>query len=135
MAVIFPDIEKTLVAYLKAALVANGSVTAQNVRVATKEAQPDEAQPAKEVVVTAAYNAERDYVLKTASVTLEVYANDYGTANSLSLLVEALIRGCTGDEIKRAEVRLGPVRVSEDGTQEKRYLDIGLSVKGTDLNA
>lgn len=133
--VIFPDIEKTLVAYLVAALAGNGSQTAQGVRVGTKKAQPDEDQPAKEVVVTAAYNAEQDYVLKTATATLEVYADDYGTANRLSLLVEALIRGCTGEEIKRAQVRLGPVRIAEEGTQEKRYLDIGLIVKGTDLDA
>lgn len=133
--VIFPDIEKTLVSYLVAALAGNGSETAQGVRVGTKKAQPDEDQPAKEVVVTAAYNAEQDYVVKTASVTLEVYAADYATANSLSLLVEALIRGCTGDEIKKAEVRLGPVRIAEEGTQEKRYLDVGLVVKGTDLSA
>lgn len=133
MAVIFPDIEKTLVAYLVAALAANGSSTAQNVRVGTKKTQPDETAPAKEVVVTAAYNAEQDYVLKTASVTLEVYANDYATANTLSLLVEALIRGCTGDEIKKAEVRMGPVRIGEEGPQEKRYLDVGLTVKGTNL--
>lgn len=133
MAVIFPDIEKTLVAYLSDALAANGSETAQDVRVGTIKAQPDEAQPGKEVVVTAAYNAEQDYVMKTASVTLEVYASTYKTANELSLLVEALIRGCTGEEIKKAEVRMGPVRIGEETTQEKRYLDVGLVVKGTNL--
>ena len=133
MAVIFPDIEKTLVSYLSAALAANGSSTAQNVRVGTIKAQADETTPAKEVVVTAAYNREQNYVTKTASVTLEVYAADYKTANELSLLVEALIRGCTGEEIKMAEVRMGPVRIAEDSTQEKRYLDVGLVVKGKDL--
>jgi hypothetical protein len=103
------------------------------VRVGTKKAQPDDPQPAKEVVVTGAYNNEVNYVLKNASVTLEVFANDYETANLLGLLVESLIRGCVGDEIKMAEVRLGPVRVGEDGPQEKRYLDVGLVVKGTDF--
>jgi hypothetical protein len=110
-----------------------GGTLATGVRVGTKKAQPDEAQPTKEIVLTGAYNTEQNYVTKTASVTLEVYANDYATANELSLLVEALVRGCVGEEIKLAEVRLGPVRISEDSTQEKRYLDVGLVVKGTDL--
>lgn len=130
MAVIFPDIEKTLVAYLNTVLPSHG---ATGVRVATKKAQPDEVQPAQEVVLTAAYNNEQDYVRKTASVTLEVYADTYATANSLSLLVAALMPGCVGEEIKLAEVRMGPVRIGEDSTQEKRYIDVGLVVKGTDL--
>lgn len=130
MAVIFPDIEKTLVGYLTTVLPEHG---ANDVRVATKKAQPDEAQPTKEVVITAAYNAEQNYVLKSASVTIEVYADTYANANALSLLVEALIRGCVGNQIKMAEVRVGPVRIGEEGTQEKRYLDVGLMVKGTEL--
>lgn len=130
MAVIFPDIEKTLVSYLNSVLPANG---ATGVRVGTKKAQPDEAQPEQELVLTAAYNAEQDYVRKTASVTIEVYADTYAAANDLSRLVAALMPGCVGEEIKLAEVRLGPVRISEDSTQEKRYLDVGLVVKGTDL--
>lgn len=128
--VIFPDIELTLVAYLNEVLPVYG---ANDVRVATKKAQPDEAQPSKEVVITAAYNAEQNYVLKSASATIEVYADTYANANALSLLVEAVIRGCVGNEIKMAEVRVGPVRIGEEGTQEKRYLDVGLMVKGTEL--
>lgn len=130
MAVIFPDIEKTLVAYLNDVLPDHG---APGVRVGTKKAQPDQEQPGKEIVLTAAYNAEQDYVRKTASVTVEIYADTYANANALSLLVAALMPGCVGDEIKLAEVRLGPVRIGEDSTQEKRYLDVGLVVKGTDL--
>ena len=130
MAVIFPDIEKTLVAYFNAALPSHG---ASGVRVATKKAQPDDVQPAKELVITAAYNREQDYVLRSASVTLEVYADTYANANALSLLVAALVRGCTTDGIKNAEVVLGPTRIGEDGTQEKRYLDVQLMVKGSDL--
>lgn len=130
MAVIFPDIEATLVSYLKTALATKGESA---VRVATKRAQPDETQPTKEVVVIAAYNDEQDYVLKNATVTLEVYAQDDITCTNLALLVEALIRGCTGAQIKRAEVRLGPVRISENGPYEKRALDVALVVKATDL--
>ena len=102
-------------------------------RVGTKKAQPDETQPTKEVVITVAYNAEQDYVRKLASATIEIYADTYANANSLALLVESLVRGCVGEEIKMAEVRIGPVRLAEEGTQEKRYLDVGLIVKGSDL--
>lgn len=130
MAVIFPDIEKTLVAYFNTALPANGMA---DVRVATKKAQPDEAQPEKEIVLTVAYNAEENFVMRTASATIEIYAADYATANELALLVDALVRDCTGTEIKLAEVRLGPVRIGEEGPYEKRYLDVRLVVKGTNL--
>ena len=127
MAVIFPDIETTLVSYFQTAL------ASQNVRVGTKKAQPDEQHYAKELVIVAAYNEEVEYVTKRATVTLEVYADDYGTANTLGLLVESLIRGSVGEEIKRVTVRLGPVRTTEEGLQERRSLDVELVIKGTDV--
>ena len=133
MAVIFPDVEATLVGYFNSAFTALGSALATDVRVATKKAQPDETQPAKQLVINAAYNGEQDYVTKLASVTLEVYATDYGTANQLGLLVESLIRGSTGNEIKRVTVRLGPVRTVEESDYEKRSIDAEIVVKGTDL--
>lgn len=126
MAVIFPDIELTLVSYFNTAL------SGQGVRVGTKKAQPDQTLPTKELVVVAAYNEEIDYVSKRVSVTLEVYADDYATANSLALLVESAVRGAIGDPIKRVIVRLGPVRNVEETTYEKRSLDVELIVKGTD---
>lgn len=127
MAVIFPDAETTLVSYFQAAL------AGQNVRVGTKKAQPDEGPYAKELVIVAAYNEEVEYVTKRATVTLEVYADDYGTANTLGLLVESLIRGSVGEEIKRVTVRLGPVRTTEEGLQERRSIDVELVIKGTDV--
>lgn len=131
---IFPDIEKELVAYFKQALENLGTDLASDVRVATKHSQPDENTPNKQVVIIGSYNSETtDRVTKLASVTIEVYANDYATASALGLLVEALVRECTGSEIKRAEVRLGPVRTNEDGQQERRSLDVELVVKGTDI--
>jgi hypothetical protein len=133
MAVIFPDVEVTLVTYLNSALAGIGSELTNNVRVATKKAQPDEVQPAKQIVVTAAYNGEVSYVTKIASVTLEVYATDYSTASNLGLLVESLIRGATGEQIKRVIVRLGPVREVEESDYEKRSIDAEIIVKGTDL--
>jgi len=133
MAVIFPDIEKTLVSYFNTAFAAQDTELATGVRVATKKAQPDEAQPDKELVINVSYAAETNYVTKDASVMLEIYASDYATANELGLLVEALVRDSVGTEIKFAEVRLGPVRLGEEGPLEKRYLDARLVVKGTNL--
>ena len=128
--VIFPDIEITLVAYLKNELTNAGE---SSVRVATKKSQPDETQPTEQVVVIAAYNYEVEYVTKVATVTLEVYADDYARANALGLLVETLIRGAVGEQIKKVNVRLGPVRTTEEGDQERRSLDVELIVKGSDF--
>lgn len=131
--VIFPDIEKTLVAYFNSALAAVGSEIATGVRVATKKAQPDDEQPSKEIVITAGWDSEDNYVLKSAIVTIQVFASDYSDANELGLLVESLSRGCVGDAIKRAEVRLGPVRIADEGAQEKRFIELAVMVKGTTL--
>jgi hypothetical protein len=127
MAIIFPDIEKTLVTYFATAL---GS----GVHVGTKHSQPDETLPDKQLVITAAYGGvTTDRVTKEANVTLDAFADSYADASTLGLLVEALVRDCVGTEIKRAEVRLGPVRTNEDSEQERRSIDVGLIVKGTDL--
>lgn len=131
---IFPDIEKVLVAYFKQALDDYGTELASNVRVATKYSQPDEDTPAKQVVIVGAYNNETNArVTRTGSVTIDVYADDYATASELALLVEALVRNCMGNEIKMAEVRLGPVRTTEQGMQERRSLDVGIVIKGNEI--
>lgn len=126
MAIIFPDIEKTLVSYFSAHL--------SGVRVATKHSQPDEEQPAKELVITVTYGAQTtSKVTKDATLILEAFADTYADANDLGLLVESLVMDCVGDEIKMAEVRLGPSRTNEEGQQECRSLDVALIVKATDL--
>jgi hypothetical protein len=129
--VIFPDVEVVLVSYFNSALAALATPLSNGVRVGTKKAQPDQAQPAKEIVINVGYNEEVEYVTKVATVTLEVYANDYGTASQLGLLTEALIRNATGSTIKKVEVRLGPVRTTEEGQQERRSIDVELVVKGS----
>lgn len=126
MALIFPDIEKVLVAYFTEEL-------GPEVRVATKHSQPDEELPPMQIVIIVAYNAETSSrVTRLATATIEVYADDYGTANDLALHVDSLIRNATGPAIKRAEVRLGPVRTTEEGKQERRSIDVELVVKGMD---
>lgn len=123
MAVLFPDVEKTVVAYLKANL-PNGTF------VATKKPAPDAQQPEKQVIVSVAYNGENQQVLKYASLTLEVFADTYSDASALGLLVESKIRGIADDPIKKATVMLGPVRVAEDSEKERRMIDVELIVKG-----
>jgi hypothetical protein len=130
MAVQFPDVEKTIVSFLNSAL--TGSAYA-GTRVATKKALPDETQPSKQVVVTVAYQAEENFVLKRASLTLDVWADDYATASGLALWLEAKIRDVVGTQVKLVEVRLGPVRGSDDSKQEHRMLDVELLVKGTTI--
>ena len=131
---IFPDIEKELVAYFNQALENIGTDLATDVRVGTIHSQPDQETPHKQIVIIGSYNSDTiDRVTKFATVTIEVYADDYATASSLGLLAEALVRESTGQHIKRAEVRLGPVRTNEEGQQERRSLDVELIVKGTDL--
>lgn len=133
MAVIFPDLELLLVSYFNTALAAQGTALATDVRVGTKHTQPDEELPAKQIVIQASYNGETvDRVTQLGSAVIDVYADDYGTASQLSLLVDALVRGCTGEHIKRATVRL-IARTSEEGMQERRSLDVEFIIKGTDL--
>jgi hypothetical protein len=127
--VIFPDIEVSLVTYLKSALV---GANEPNVRVGTKKSQPDQTRPVEQVVVIASYDFEVEYVTKNATATIEVYANSYARANRLGLLVESLIRGAVGEEIKRVRVRLGPVRTTDESDQERRSIDVELVVKGSD---
>lgn len=130
MAVQFPDIEKTIVTFLNTQL--NSSAYA-GTRVATKKALPDETQPTKQIVVTVAYNQEQNYVTKVATCVLDVWADDYATASGLALWVEAKIRDVVGDQVKKAEVILGPVRGADDSKQEHRMLDVQLLVKGTTI--
>lgn len=128
MPILYPDIEQTLVSYFNTAL------DGENVRVATKHSPPGQSTPAKQLVITVSYGAETDQrVTKDATATIEVYSDSYADASSLALLVDALVRDCVGEEIKKAEVRLGPVRTTEVSGQEKRSLDVALVVKGTSI--
>jgi hypothetical protein len=122
---VFPDIEKTIVSYLKTVLT--------DVRVATKKHDPQDDVPPKEVIVIAAYNGPVEFpVTRYASLVLDCYADDYSDANALGLQVESVIRGCTIEGIKKVLVRLGPSRTTDPGDRERRSLDIELVVKGSE---
>ncbi len=133
MAVLFPDIEKVLVASLKASLASSGKAVANGVRVGTEKLPSSSSRPSKQVVIVGSYNQTLDPVRRTATATVEVYADKYADASSLGLLVAALIVDCTGADIKQASVTLGPVRLVEESTQEKRSMSVELVVKGSAL--
>lgn len=128
MAVTFPDLELLAVAYLQTALV--GTAYA-GTYVSVKHTGPEYGRPSAQVVVNASYGTEHEYVLKDATLVIDVYADEYQTANELALLVESLIRGFASGPVKRAEVVLGPVRRTDDSKQELRSLDVRLVVKGS----
>lgn len=133
MTVIFPDVEPVLVSHLTSALDASTKPVASGVRVGTVKLPADSAQASKQVVLTVAYNQTRLHVVKEATVTVEVFANKYADASALALLVSALVVDVPRTVIKRAEVTFGPVRVADDGPQERRAFTLELTVKGSNL--
>ena len=131
--IIFPDVEPILVAHLTDALAEIGTPLATSVRVATKKADAAATQPAKQVVLTGGYTSQIETMIKAATVTVDVYANEYQTASELALLIGAIIVNVPKDQIKRAVVTLGPVRLSDEAPQEKRSMTVDLTVKGAAL--
>lgn len=128
--IIFPDIEKHLVSYINTRLTELGET---GVRVATSKAPADSAQPAREVVIIGNYTGTLDVVRQEATVTIEVYATEYGAASELALLVAAIVVQIPSDPIKRAVVTLGPVRMADAAPLEKRSISVELVVKGSQL--
>jgi hypothetical protein len=128
MAIIYPDIEKVLVAHLASAL-------GETVRVGTVKTPADQTPPSREVVITASYSADKvpAQVLKFAGVVLDVYADTYEEASTLGLQAEAALRQATGDEIKFVEILAGPIRLADETPQEKRSISAEVTVKATDL--
>ncbi len=127
MPIIYPDIEKTLVAYLE-------DLLDPDTRVGTKKLAGDATQPAKQVVVQVAYSNDKTTpVLRFAGVIVDIFADTYEDASDLAFLVEALLRECTGEQIKKVELIAGPSRIAEETPQERRTLSLEVTVKGTDL--
>lgn len=125
MAVIYSDIEATLVAYLKTAM--------PDVYIATKKAAPDHAQPEKQIVITVAWAGDKEQVLKYAGVVLDVYADNDIACTNLALLAEAHLRSATVGAIKKVEILAGPIRQAEDSAQEKRSISAEVTVQATSI--
>lgn len=120
--VIFPDIEAIIVAYLK-------SVLGPSVYVATKKPTGDD-QPEQQVIIKAAYNGEKERMIRFASLTIEVFALGDIEATNLALLVEAYMREFNDQHVKKVSLLLGAVRLPEESQHEKRGIDIELIIKG-----
>ena len=111
--VIYPDLEEIIIAYFKTNL--NTITGYENVNIAPVKSMNDNAQ---EVIINCSYNRDISDVHRNASAVIEVYADTFENANTLSLIVDALIRKATVNGIKKVDVIVGPVRLSEASTSE-----------------
>ena len=126
--VIYPDIEELIIAYLKSNLL---TITGyENVNIAPIKSMNDNAS---EVIIQGAYNNDISKVHRAASLVIEVYADTFEKANTLSLIVDALIREATVNDIKKVDVVVGPIRLAEASSSEKRSLSVDLVVKATQM--
>jgi hypothetical protein len=133
-AVIFPDIEKVLVAAIKSELLTRTETYAQNVTVATKKPAPDlSPYPSRIIVIRSDGGPKVDWVRKIERVGISIWADTYSDASNLARLIEALSVTLTSDGVKLSRVVLSPTRVDEAGPQEARYMTLELIVKGSDL--
>jgi len=126
--VIYPDIEEIIITYLKSNLLTIAGY--ENVNIAPVKSMSD---TASEVIVNGSYNSDISQVHRNASLVLEVYADTFEKANTLSLIVDALIRGANIGSIKKVDVIVGPVRTTEASALEKRSLSVDLVVKATQM--
>lgn len=133
MTVIFPNVERLLVAGLSASLAARDETYASSVLVTTKKPAADAQQPARCVVVRSDGGPTLDDVRKMERVGITVWANTYADASDLAQLVAAVAKQLPGEHIKRVDISLSPTRLPEDGRQEARYLILELIIKGSNL--
>lgn len=133
-AVIFPDIEKVLVAAIQAELDDRAESYAQDVVVATKKPAADiSPYPSRIVTIRSDGGPKLDWVRKSERVGITIWADTYSDASNLARLIEALSITMTGEHIKLMQVILSPIRIDEPGPQECRYLTLELITKGSTL--
>ena len=132
--VIFPDIEKVLVGALTTAIGARPESYAQDVVISTIKPSPGVTPyPSRIITIRGDGGPELDYVRKQERVGITIWADSYADASNLARLVEALVKGLTGEYIKLIDINLSPVRIDEAGPQECRYITIQCITKGTAL--
>lgn len=128
MSIIYSDLDATIIDYLKTNILSIPEWT--NVLIGVKKSLNDNAN---EIIVTSSYNGDITKVTRSASLVLEIYAHDFETANTLSLVVDSIIRNATVGDIKKVEVAIGPVRTTEASSAEKRSLSVDLVVQATQI--
>lgn len=131
MTVLFPDIEPIVVSFFSSAISASTETVLDGVRVGTKKLS-EEYEVASEVVITANYGSTVNKVLRNATVTVDVYSDSYSKASNIATLLTAFSPNIVGEQIKFAEVSVGPIRVAESSTKERRAFTLDLAVKGVD---
>lgn len=132
---IFPDLEVLLVSRLSDALNQSGETVAEDVVVSVKKPAPNVSPyPSKIVTIRCdgGFDEERNIVRREA-VGVNVYCEDYRTANELARLVEALLRGLVGGEIKLVEMTLSPVRVDNPAQEEQRFMTASIVTQSVEL--
>ena len=133
-AVIFPDVEKVLVAAFNSELAARSESYAQDVVVATKKPAADQVPyPSRILIIRSDGGPKLDWVRKAERVGITIWANTYADASDLARLVEAITVTMTGESIKLAQIVLSPIRIDEAGPQECRYMTLELITKGSTL--
>lgn len=134
MPVIFPDVEKVLVAGLKAVIADRTEAFCQDVWVSTIKPGPKVTPyPERIIVVRSDGGPQLDDVRKMTRIGLTVFAKSYADASDLSYMVAGLVRTLTGEHIKLVEVILSPVRIDEESEEEVRYMTLEIITKGYDL--
>lgn len=124
--VYYEDIERELVEFLTQRV--GGSAI-----VATKKRPADHPDAdADQVIITVAPAGDKTPVTRFVGVVLEIYASTYQQASNLSRMTEMYLRQAPEftRSIKRVEIIAGPIRLPEDGVQEKRSISAELVVKG-----
>jgi|688.fasta_scaffold719598_2 hypothetical protein len=121
----YKDVEKELVEFFVDKL-------GTSVNVSTKKLPADDPDAvANQLVLTVSPSGDKTPVTRFYGVVLEIYAEDYSEASNLSRSVEMYLRQAPEftDSIKRVDIVSGPIRLAEEGLQEKRSLSADLVVK------
>jgi len=135
MTTIYPDIEQLLIGRISDALNQSGEDVAADVVVSVKKPAAN-VTPYPEKIVTVrsdgGFDEERNIVRREA-VGINVYAADYKTANDLVRLVEAIVRGLAGGEIKLVEISLSAVRVDNPAQEEQRFFTASIVTQSVEM--
>jgi hypothetical protein len=135
MTTIYPDVEQVLVARISDALNQSAEPVADGVVVSVKKPAANvKPYPSKIVTIRADGGVdEQRNVVRREALGINVYAQDYATANDLVRLVEAIVRGLAGGQIKLVEVDLSWVRVDNPAEEEQRFFQVSIVTQSLEL--
>lgn len=135
MTTIYPDVEELLVSRISDALNQSAETVADGVVVSVKKPAAN-VKPYPEKIVTVradgGFDEERNVVRREA-VGINVYCQDYATANELARLVEAIVRGLAGGSIKLVEISLSAVRVDNPAQEEQRFFTASIVTQSVEM--